>query len=335
MREQTKDEHHGDGWTGGVHPGEGDHEAALRDHQGDKQPDAPIQAFLERDFVGQDAAQRSGEESQQAERADRVTGSRDRQMKLGDVVGHGFRVDEEFHTESGGVAGRQEPGAVVLAGLHHRRKAFLAAIGHLPAFAKVRVVALRRILRELIVENGDDEHQNAGNDLSVAPRHSFRQTETEQGAEDQRHGRLREAGAGIAPTAGRRVGRADDVGGEHRRGVEFGHDERSPDDPDEQAKHQEGRVVPGESDPEHRDCSKSEQQRVGDPRSPAVAKRPDGEACKHGRNDAGDGDVFSICLAEVQVGGNDRHQRSRREPRIEANEAGNPGKMKGTHLHAI
>ncbi len=91
-----------------------------------------------RSAVRQPAAQRAGEQRQQAEAAGRHAGLAQRQVEVVDVIHGGDVVDEDLDAEAGAVGDEQQPGAVVGGSLGLK-----LAQPPLPALA-VRLPVLRR-----------------------------------------------------------------------------------------------------------------------------------------------------------------------------------------------
>ena len=74
MGEQAEDDHEGHGESGDVHRREGDQKDALAHHEREQQPGAALETRRPGDPVGEDAAERTGEQGEKTERADGVAG---------------------------------------------------------------------------------------------------------------------------------------------------------------------------------------------------------------------------------------------------------------------
>lgn len=245
-------------------------------------------------------------------------------------------MDEDFDAEAGAVSNEQHPYPVIGAGLLEADPAgFFAGVRQQAGGAQRGIISRRTILRVAPVEVRHHQHQRAWHQQGDAPAESAFGTEIKDGREYQGHQRLGGAAAGVAPTCGRGVGGANDVGREHHAGVVLGDDEAGANRANQQSKEQEGFVRLRGGDAEHRYRAEQQQAGVGLARPITVAQRTDDQPHQDGHRDHRDVDIGDLVLGQAELALDHRHQRRAGKPSEKADEKRHPGEMEGAHRRAV
>ena len=333
MDADAEDDQHRHGEEQHVEAGEGDQSEPFKAEHRAHKPGAPAQSPADAEFVGEHPAERAGEEVHQSEGGGGDAGEDDGESELVVEVDGEHAVHGQLDAEAAAVDHEEGPDAAVAEGVPERAGRVLA--GDAALRAELFEVAFGGVLGEAVVGDAGEEEGGAGDDHRDAPAQRFVGDEEEDGGHDERHDELGDAAAEVAPAGGGGVGRADDVGGEHDRGVVLGDHEGCADHADQQAEDEECLVVLREADQHHGDCAEQQQGGVGAARSGAVQHPADRDAGDDGDGDGGDHGGEQLLGAEPEVFAHGGQQRRDAEPAEEAEEEGEPGEVEGAHVRRL